>query len=1158
MRFLVSILLVIALVAGTLLFLRTNAGKPGAAYADAVYAGAAYYENRQLQSSIDKFKEAVSLRPKLASSYRNLARPYVQRAAEEDANKAMVVLEEAIKLSPDHVATNYLVGLSLKKLGRFEEAATCLKKAVAGDPNEAVLHFQLGLVEHNLDNIDSARAHFEKTVALDPLHLSVHYRLGNYARLDGDMKRFRNHFREHKRLKDLFGDNGGAEWLLEACRYTKAELPPKTDDLPSSRDTDVTFVRADSKPLAGQFTDVRCINVMRTLPERGYEVVVVTQDKLHRLSFGPGEGTEDEFAVDVATVATMGSTEPVDIPDGVHACVVGDFYNPVPEGEDYDPKLDQWNDLLLLSGSGVQLLERQGPASFSDVTERAGLRDVRADAARWVDFDHDGDLDLALGNESGLRMWQNNGDGTLSDVTDTAGIPGLKAVTRIEAIDFENDVAVDLLVLQADGTLRELRNNRVGSYSLSERKYDDVVDFAVNDIENDCLMELVALHRDGLKVYPLDPADSINPEMPSGIARDSGKLLLLDFDNDTWLDVLAYGVGGAAGEAGRSRPVVYAGLGRGDSKKGDSVVADSGEKVFADSSGVDANSLLSMDVDGDGDSDLLMCSKSGVVDVLLNKGGNKNDQVRLTFLTLKTNPSGFDTEVQLWDEGMRLARPTGDRGFIEVGLGRRNEVTSLRTLWGNGVVDHQIDQDVRKSIQVAERDVAIGSCPFLYVWDGAKFRFVTDILGNSPIGLSLRRGEALPADPDEYVYVGTDANVGTREGDFVLAVTEEFREVMYLDAAEFVAVDHPADVEIHATDKLMPEPFPASELWALANGMVPSLVASSDGLDRTAALSAIDGLFAPPGELLPPPYRGMCRPLSLTMEFDRQPTENHRVLALTGWIHYGDASTNIALSQQRAYEVIPPMLEARVDGAWQAIDVVVGMPAGKTKTILVDLEGRVPNGFDALRLTTTFELRWDRIALMERYPGGDVFVTRAKPRQANLHWHGFAPLVSRAPQHPTTPVYSEAVDQPAWRTTPQGWCTRYGDVLPLVGAVDDRLVLANAGDAVELAFSAPDAAVQEGLVRSYFFYSFGWEKDGDHNVVGGDRVLPLPASDPASDVFFGMSREEVFALEEHPMDWRLEYNTRWVDEHAFDEARRDRFGGGRTVVDWAGAVDGSD
>jgi hypothetical protein len=62
--------------------------------------------------------------------------------------------------------------------------------------------------------------------------------------------------------------------------------------------------------------------------------------------------------------------------------------------------------------------------------------------------------------------------------------------------------------------------------------------------------------------------------------------------------------------------------------------------------------------------------------------------------------------------------------------------------------------------------------------------------------------------------------------------------------------------------------------------------------------------------------------------------------------------------------------------------------------------------------------------------------------------------------------------------------------------------------------------VPEGHKRSFFFYSVGWEKDGDHNVIAGDRIAPLPVTTSSDD------------------DWWLKYNTRWVPgnlEHAARE-----------------------
>ena len=150
----------------------------------------------------------------------------------------------------------------------------------------------------------------------------------------------------------------------------------------------------------------------------------------------------------------------------------------------------------------------------------------------------------------------------------------------------------------------------------------------------------------------------------------------------------------------------------------------------------------------------------------------------------------------------------------------------------------------------------------------------------------------------------------------------------------------------------------------------------------------------------------------------------------TGWLQYGDASTNIALSQGSTLKIIQPALEAQTPtGRWLPVEGVVGMPAGKTKTILMDLTGRLEKGTRRLRLTTTFEIRWDRIALFERVAPNAQQTHELFPTGAELQWRGFSELSSRAPGHPTTPDHDSVADRPPWRTAQEGWCTRYGDVL---------------------------------------------------------------------------------------------------------------------------------
>ncbi len=121
------------------------------------------------------------------------------------------------------------------------------------------------------------------------------------------------------------------------------------------------------------------------------------------------------------------------------------------------------------------LLAAQSPVSrsFQDVAAIAGLRDVvvsggaqkkyvlevNGSGACWLDYDHDGYLDLYLVNGSTLaqlqgkaqptttnHLYRNLHNGTFAEVTAKAGVPGRGWGFGCVAADFDNDGHVDLLV----------------------------------------------------------------------------------------------------------------------------------------------------------------------------------------------------------------------------------------------------------------------------------------------------------------------------------------------------------------------------------------------------------------------------------------------------------------------------------------------------------------------------------------------------------------------------------------------------------------------------------------------------------------------------------------------------------------------------------------
>jgi Flp pilus assembly protein TadD len=1078
-------------------------------FARVMNLGKAYLENRESAKAIETLNEAVKLDPKSASAWRNLARAHLL-AGKPDAS--LEALAKAAGIEAESARTSYLTGLSHIRASRFEAAIPPLVAAVRLDAQTTALRFQLANAFQAAGQQIKAIEQLKETVRLDPQHASAHYKLANYARQADDQAEFQRHNLEFLRLRKLFGDETRATEALESCTYTLPESAPTQAKPERSATVEVRF---------SDMTD-RVFGAQGDRSGVAACVIEVEEDGGCVLFLAGADGTPALLKMSPDGTFQRTPMEPKLTEGTFESCIVGDFQDDVPQGVKYDPKLHARNDVLLLGRNGVRLLKRTGASTFTDVTEPAGLGSVKANAARWVDYEHDGDLDLFVGGPDGVALRQNNGDGRFENVTEKVGIAAAGSVFDVAVGDFDSNIAVDLVAARGTQPTLVFNNQRAGRFAVMPDPpgpWPPAKRVLINDLNNDGHPDSVLVGEREAVILFGHTATRQRIDLSSTVVS---RVRFVDYDNDGWLDLLAVGNRLEAVEQGAVRLWRNPG-------------ADPGAQEWSDVSqttGLAAAMLptvvdvVTADVDLEGDTDLLLVVADGSLRFLRNDGGNANKQLKVRLISSKTNPSGIGTHVEARAKNFWVTRGVGELP-IEIGAGKRERLDTVQTLWTNGVIDNAIDVAVgRTPITILEKNVATGSCPFLYAWDGRGYRFVTDILGNSPIGLSLQRDVMLPADPDEYVWIGDADSFPPRDGRYSLQITEEFREILYLDGGKLFAVDHAPDVEVHSTDKLMPSPFPVSELWALASPKPLRRADGDDGIDRTHALREIDGDFAPPGLPLPVPYRGMCHPLTLTFDFGPLDPNRPLVLAMTGWLQYGDASRNIAMSQNSALTIISPTLDAEsASQGWVPLDIVVGMPAGKTKTILCDLTGKLPADARRLRLSTTFEIRWDRVALLERRPLPAAQIHEFLPKVAQLRWRGFSELRSRGPGQPTTPDYDQVSEYPPWRTTPQGWCTRYGDVLDLVTARDGRLAMVNAGDALALQFDAAGLpALQPGMVRSFFFYSIGWDKDADHNVVEGDMVDPLPEEGESAH------RNSVDA----ETDWRLQYNTRWVPIDRFD------------------------
>ena len=341
---------------------------------------------------------------------------------------------------------------------------------------------------------------------------------------------------------------------------------------------------------------------------------------------------------------------------------------------------------------------------------------------------------------------------------------------------------------------------------------------AVGDLNNDLRADLVVAGEHDLKIISggLDEQSTIplNGFKPK-------RILLTDYDNDGWLDVIAYGDGVRVwrnlGKAGFADVTAALGL----------------DKIGP----VDA--LAAADFDNDGDTDLILSTTNGL-QFLRNDGGNANKQLKLRLAGNRSNASALGVRVELTSGNWRTIR-TLQQLPLEIGTGKHDKLDALKIRWfdlASTLVDVALQTN---ALAIDELKLPTGSCPYLYAWDGKAFTFVTDILGASPLGLPVSKTHFIEADPEELLALGGEDKFQPRDGAYEIRLTEELREVLYLDEASIIVVDHPAETLILPTSKLHPgKPFPPHELWTLRPLAALKKAIRNDGLDVTAALAKTD------------------------------------------------------------------------------------------------------------------------------------------------------------------------------------------------------------------------------------------------------------------------------------------------------------------------------
>jgi lipopolysaccharide biosynthesis regulator YciM len=1112
--------------------------------------GASYLQRNQLPQAESTFKKLIQLAPDDPLGYANLGLTYLQLGRYDEAEKQ---LRRARELDPANVDIGLMQAKLASLQGKPADARNILEKLQRDSTNNArVLYAFAELDAQSTDSAGLGRREqaLERVLAVAPSNLAARLELADIQVQRNEADSAVRQLEEIRRIppeppaeartyldsavqllraQKLADARGPLDRLTSVMQTTKPYQASREDvkwaEGPVPGRPVLTFKPTDLISLRGirtratidsvQFTDVTDVSGLleaerRDNPNLGAPAAAGAPVAL-AVGDVDGDGADDLFMSvwspeqrrsvihlfrvrgGFARDATVKSG--ISLPEGATFATFADYDN------------DGWLDLFAIGGDGRgHLFHNRGNGTFEDVTTKAGVGELHgARKGLFVDLDHDGDLDLLLIGNGPRTVYRNNLDGTFTDATTAFGLDGSGDARDLAFGDFDGDGRIDVAIANANGTDALLHNGGSGAPRFSDAAGASGLTstgsgaVAVGDYNNDGYLDLFfpAANGGDASLWLNNGNGTFRRDTRSATTLAALKTVagtaatFVDYDNDGWLDLLV--VGTPVG--GRTGPGVF--LFRND---GSGKFIDRSSLIPAPLRAEGGSAVAVADLDEDGDEDLLITSPAGATHLLRNDGGNHNLAVNVELKALRTgsgknNDFGIGSRLELRSGDLYQTRVATGR-VTHFGLGPHLKADVLRVEWPNGVPQTIYvpgsDQDV------VESEMLKGSCALAYTWDGKHFRFVTDAMWRSalgmPLGLMGGTSAFAPAGASqEYVRITGEA-LQPRDGRYILQLTEELWETAYADQVELLAVDHPDSVDVFVDERFVP-PGPVSlRLYQVVRRreQLPRSAVDERGNDVLAALRDADDIYV--SGLEPTRYQGVVAPHDLVLDLGEGAGKPASYLFLRGWIYPTDASINVALSQQSEIKVAPPSLDVRdASGHWRTAIPDIGFPSGKNKTLIVDLAGKFPTSDHHVRIRTNMQIYWDQAFVANDVKSSPMKVTTLEPVTADLHYRGFSRMYRKGGRYgPYWFAYDDVTKTSPWRTI-DGAFTRFGDVLPLLRKPDDMYVIMGPGDEATIEFDASSASsIPSGWTRDFLLYTDGWIKDSDLNTAFGTSVGPLP------------------------------------------------------------------
>lgn len=1062
--------------------------------------GVARLERYDFAGAVGVFRRALSLDRNLAIARLNLAIALLYAGQTESATPEA---RAAAQSMPDSPQAHYVLALVARAENRRDEAITAFRRVLQIDPADIGSRVQLAQILLAGQKYPEAIGLFEEALRMEPFNATAAYGLGTALTRSGAREKGVEALTRFQQLRDNPASITYSSTYLEQGRYGEAIASTGAEpELVDPSIPQVSFADATTELLGGS-PEARGVVLFDADTDGDLDLALVMPGRVRLLRNVRGRLASQAVDLSVADA-------------GLTAAVAGDYDN------------DGRPDLFVLSRGGGRLLHQRADGTWRDVSVDVRLPTVRpSTTAAWADIDHDGDLDIVTGAPQLVR---NNGNGSFADTTASARLTDAPSAVAIIPTDYDNRRDLDLLFVPSEGAPALFSNVRDGTFRdvagetrLAAR--DRYRAAAAGDVNKDGVTDMFLTRSGGAGRFAMSNGAG-RFSFVDGPAQtvDATAALFIDYDNDGLLDLFVVTPAGP-------------GLWRHAGTQWIDVTA----RALPGSLRVDGDppsSLSAGDMDGDGDTDVVVRLLSGRVRVWRNDGGSRQASLRVRLAPRVSNRSAVAAKVEVRAGSLRqrmeaiVATPPATPADLIFGLGGRARADVVRVLWPAGILQAETMLATSGRAGAAGQVATItelnrkpSSCPFLYTWNGSRFEFVTDFMGGGEMGSWAGPGVWNVPDPDEYVRIRPD-QLRPKNGRYELRVTSELEEVVFFDRLHLVAVAHPIGVDVYPNEGLRAvaerRPF---TLITVRRPRPPSRVVDHHGHDVTDRVTALDRRFVDDFRL--ESIRGHAEEHWLTIDLGLNQNDSRARLLLTGWTDYAFSSDNVAATQA-GFPVRLPSLEVKdASGNWVTAMQEIGLPVGRPQTVVVDLSPYVARGAREVRIVTTLRVYWDQI-LVDTSPPASYSLAKVEASAALLKWRGFSAEGSPDGVEPFGYDYNDVSHFAPWKLMP-GRYTREGDVRPLLSAVDDRFVIAAPGDEVAVSFDAAEVPrPPAGWTTTFLLFVDGFSKEMNLHSGSPDQVEPLP--------FHAMSGYPYPSSEHYPdsaehQQYRTTYNTRVIGRH---------------------------